>query len=158
MKKIYEVTCAGITFIVYDECVAFTQKGPLGFVAKGMSGERQIFYRDISSVQFKKSTPLLSGFIELFVIGYNTQKQGGGLFKGTDNPNRFIFWNRYLPECEKMYNYIQQKIIDNKKESIILNQQISSNVDEIIKYKNLLDSGIITQEEFEKKKKELLGL
>lgn len=35
--------------------------------------------------------------------------------------------------------------------------QISS-ADEILKYKNLLDSGIITQEEFEAKKKQLLGL
>lgn len=33
-----------------------------------------------------------------------------------------------------------------------------SSADEILKFKNLLDSGIITQEEFEAKKKELLGL
>lgn len=33
-----------------------------------------------------------------------------------------------------------------------------SNADEILKYKNLLDSGIITQEEFDGKKKQLLGL
>ena len=34
----------------------------------------------------------------------------------------------------------------------------SSSADEILKYKNLLDSGIITQEEFDAKKKQLLGL
>ena len=34
----------------------------------------------------------------------------------------------------------------------------SSNADEIKKYKELLDSGIITQEEFDAKKKQLLGL
>jgi hypothetical protein len=34
----------------------------------------------------------------------------------------------------------------------------SSAADEILKFKNLLDSGIITQEEFEAKKKQLLGL
>ena len=33
-----------------------------------------------------------------------------------------------------------------------------SSADEIRKYKDLLDSGIITQEEFESKKKQLLGL
>lgn len=33
-----------------------------------------------------------------------------------------------------------------------------SNVDEILRYKELLDSGIITKEEFEKKKKQLLEL
>ena len=34
----------------------------------------------------------------------------------------------------------------------------SENFDHIIKYKELLDAGVITQEEFEAKKKELLGL
>lgn len=34
----------------------------------------------------------------------------------------------------------------------------SSDADEIAKYKALLDSGAITQEEYEAKKKQLLGL
>lgn len=34
----------------------------------------------------------------------------------------------------------------------------NDNIEEIKKYKELLDSGIITQEEFEKKKKELLNI
>lgn len=37
-------------------------------------------------------------------------------------------------------------------------QTINSTADEILKYKNLLDVGAITQEEFDAKKKELLGL
>ncbi len=36
--------------------------------------------------------------------------------------------------------------------------QQTSNADEILKFKSLLDQGIITQEEFNRKKKELLGL
>ena len=41
--------------------------------------------------------------------------------------------------------------------SQIITQQVSS-ADEILKFKSLLDQGIITLEEFNKKKKELLGL
>lgn len=37
-------------------------------------------------------------------------------------------------------------------------QSSSSSTDEIMKYKNLLDMGAITQEEFDQKKKQLLGL
>ena len=39
----------------------------------------------------------------------------------------------------------------------VINHQVSS-ADEILKFKTLLDQGIINQEEFDKKKKELLGL
>lgn len=37
------------------------------------------------------------------------------------------------------------------------NETAISETDEILKYKNLLDKGIITKEEFEKKKKKILG-
>ncbi|HAP9644994.1 TPA: SHOCT domain-containing protein, partial [Enterococcus faecium] len=47
----------------------------------------------------------------------------------------------------------QQSILDNNSKET----QISS-ADEIKKYKELLDEGIINQEEFDFKKKELLGL
>jgi predicted Zn-dependent peptidase len=38
------------------------------------------------------------------------------------------------------------------------NSSAASSADEILKFKNLLDCGIITQEEFEVKKKQLLGI
>ncbi len=46
----------------------------------------------------------------------------------------------------------------NKTHHVTTVQASSSNADELKKYKELLDSGIITQEEFDAKKKQLLGL
>ena len=37
-------------------------------------------------------------------------------------------------------------------------QQVNSGADEILKYKELLDAGIITEEEFAAKKAQILGL
>lgn len=53
-------------------------------------------------------------------------------------------------EMIRKINQLQDKA-DNQSET-----KITSNADEIFKYKKLLDEGIITQEEFEKKKQELL--
>ena len=53
------------------------------------------------------------------------------------------------------------KIENDKKENI--NQDLNSkneikdNIDLLVKYKELLDNGTISQEEFDKKKKEILG-
>lgn len=44
-----------------------------------------------------------------------------------------------------------------KKENVSVQNNATSVADEILKFKNLLDMGAITQEEFEKKKSELLG-
>ena len=53
-----------------------------------------------------------------------------------------------------MYNYIIQKISEYK--NVEKKSNKISDADEILKFKKLLDEGIITQEEFEKKKKQLL--
>ena len=47
---------------------------------------------------------------------------------------------------------------DNKTENTTIVAPTTSNAEELKKYKDLLDSGIITQEEFDAKKKQLLGL
>lgn len=49
-------------------------------------------------------------------------------------------------------------LIQNRSSKEVSNKPTGSGADEILKYKSLLDQGIITQEEFDKKKKELLGL
>ena len=45
-----------------------------------------------------------------------------------------------------------------KKEIVIQHNEPTSHADELKKYKELLDSGVISQEEFDAKKKQLLGL
>ena len=45
-----------------------------------------------------------------------------------------------------------------KKEIVVQHNEPASHADELKKYKELLDSGVISQEEFEAKKKQLLGL
>ena len=42
-------------------------------------------------------------------------------------------------------------------EPVVINQGVSA-ADELKKYKDLLDAGVITQEEFDAKKKQLMGM
>ena len=53
---------------------------------------------------------------------------------------------------------ILKKSLSDKSPVIKNNTKVISNADELLKYKQLLDEGVITQEEFEKKKKDLIGL
>ena len=56
-------------------------------------------------------------------------------------------------------NCIFEKSKGNKINETVIKQELpQSNADELKKYKDLLDSGVITQEEFDTKKKQLLGL
>lgn len=46
---------------------------------------------------------------------------------------------------------------DDRKSQEIKSSKEKDNLDSLVKYKELMDNGVITQEEFDKKKKELLG-
>ena len=132
------------------------QKEYWAFFSKGIARERKIFYKDIASIQFKDSNHLLSGFIEFYVIGHLT-KQGGGLFAGTSNENRFTFYHKFLPLMYEIKDYVQSKINSiNNQQTTVINP--TSGADELRKFKQLLDEGIISQEEFDTKKKQILGL
>ncbi|MBQ9850794.1 MAG: SHOCT domain-containing protein [Clostridia bacterium] len=59
-----------------------------------------------------------------------------------------------------MYNEINKLLIERqKKESpTVIEEKKTDSSDDLIKLKELLDKEIITQEEFDAKKKQLLGL
>ena len=63
---------------------------------------------------------------------------------------------------DEMHKSISDLLLERQskpKETTTIKQEIpQSNADELKKFKDLLDSGVITQEEFDAKKKQLLGL
>lgn len=74
---------------------------------------------------------------------------------------RIHFWslknrNEVFDGLSNLLKIFQKQSNTSNSEKAIIQQ--SSSADELKKYKELLDSGVITQEEFEAKKKQLLGL
>lgn len=53
---------------------------------------------------------------------------------------------------------ILKSTLSDKTPVAMSNSKVAVGADEVLKFKELLDLGVITEEEFEKKKKELLGL
>lgn len=91
----------------------------------------------------KMEMTLKDSYIKIF-------SKGGDFILGIGDKQKFM---NVVNEQIKKNNENQ-----NKSNVTINNITTSSGADEILKYKSLLDQGIITQEEFDKKKKELLGL
>lgn len=157
MEKLYEFSIPGDILTVYDDCVSFKHKGAIGFFTKGIQGERKIYYKQIASIQYKNASSLLSGFIEFYLDGHHGSKQGGGMLSGTQNENRFYFYKKHQSDMSKAYEYIQDKVKLAHSTIVETKANDNSSADELRKFKQLLDEGIITDEEFQSKKKEILG-
>jgi hypothetical protein len=146
---------------VYDNKVVFTSTKSTSTVVSGLifgdsltQGEKTIYYKDAIGVQFKPAT-ITDGYIqvETAVGGMTSAKsQYGG-------ENSIQFGSKVNDEAETVTNFIKQKIEEIKNTPVggtVIQQ--STAADEVMKLKQLLDMGVISQEEFDKKKNELLGL
>ena len=163
-QEVYNIKSSdGRVLRVFPDKIILTQKGLLGAMSRGFAGEKTIYYSDISSVQFK-NCGWTAGFLEFTFNG--SGDRSGGPMSGANNENRFTFGRptigaarKLAKEMEEVKSYID-RAIEASRRKIIQGGSVSqiSSADEIMKFKNLLDNGIITQSEFEAKKKQLLGI
>lgn len=138
------------TITIIDNKILIKRKGFNNFVNQGLKGEKTIFIKNISSVQIKKNG-LTNGYIQFSLIGGGESK--GGIFAATKDENTVMFGRK--GEYEKALE-IKQYIESFQDEPESSNKQ--NDINQIRELKSLLDDGIITQEEFNMKKKNLLGI
>ena len=131
------------------------------------------FFKDYSGIDIVLAN-MNSQFAQVvFLTGFNAKNRAVGVdLFGTQNLNAMQDTNRIL-FCSGMFsfsrtndfaNYVGTQIraaFNQYKERDSVEVEVANNVsaaDEIMKFKELMDAGIITEEEFELKKKQLLGL
>lgn len=131
---------------VYEDRIVIEHPSIARVLARGSSvAAKTIYYSDLTAVEFKKCGWTV-GYIKFSVLGDAR----------TDENTVTISYSKENEIAEKMVSYIQKKIKEAKQPKTAAAS--TSAADEILKLKNLLDMGIITQKEFDIKKKQLLGL
>lgn len=142
---------------VYDEYVIlyFMPVGSLvaNIARGGNTGGKQIDIADITSIQFKEPSGIAVGFIQFSYAGSIDRKDG--VTGAVNDENSIIVDNNNLTQAREVVQYLEERRRSLRNGTQV--QPISS-ADEIAKFKKLLDDGVITQEEFDAKKKQLLGL
>ncbi|MBQ4135662.1 MAG: SHOCT domain-containing protein [Clostridia bacterium] len=130
------------------------------------------YFKEYTGIDIVKAN-MNSQFAQVvFLTGMNSKNRAVGLdFGSSQNLNAMNDINRIL-FCSGMFSFGKtndfavsvgteiRKAFESYKNNDVIEVTGStfSSADEILKYKNLLEQGIITQEEFDAKKKQLLGL
>lgn len=159
-----ELKCTNGILHVYEDKVVISRKTVAGFISQGIKGEKTLYYNDITGIEYKKPSIWANGYIKFIVPGSKESNQSvsilGTTTEAMQDSNSLIlraFNKRFPEESERIYKLILQKIKNSKVNKVEdTRNNISSSVDEIKKFKELLDIGAITQEEFDRKKQELL--
>ena len=138
---------------VYEDRVAITPKGVLGFMNKGLKGTKEIPFDSITAIQFKEASGIFNGFLQFTIGGGNESK--GGLFAATRDENTFMFAGvKNNPFVTEIKAYVDRAI------SKLKSPQVSSSAlslsDELRKLGELRNEGILSEEEFTVAKRRLL--
>jgi hypothetical protein len=135
---------------VFEDKLIITPKGILGFLNKGFKGSKEIPFSSISAIQLKEASMFLNGYIQFTIIGGNESRKG--IMSAQSDENSFFFTQKNNEEIKKVKTFIQERM-GNKKSSFV-NDSLA---DEILKLKGLKDQGLISEDEFEKIKQNLIS-
>lgn len=162
MEKTYEFYSFGnggkSIIKLSNNTLTISRPGLLSKMALGFTGEKTIMLNQISAIQVKK-VGISKGYIQFIMAGTKEARSGSVLGQNDEN---IIYHDgssikrikQANADFEEIKNYIES--YNSQVNSTTLN--IKSPIEQIKDLKDLLDVGAITQEEFEKKKAELLGL
>lgn len=125
---------------VYENKIEITRKEFRALWVHGLKGTKTIPISSIKSIQLKLSG-LMAGYIQ-FAVSRGIEERGGiQTARYDENTITFIRNNQ---TAKNIQNYIENLIL-NETNPQTAKVPPTSNADEIKKYKDLLDSGVITQ-------------
>jgi len=139
-----------------DKCIITVKPGLGSLITHNVTdGEKTIYFVDCVGVQFKEAGVLI-GYLQLETASALGNNRRDNFFA----ENSFTFDTTTISneDMKTVVNFIKEKIDQLKKRQNNPTVSSISSADELKKYKDLFDAGVLTQEEFEQKKKELLHL
>lgn len=154
LDRIFEFKGAGKTIVkIEGNFIRLKRKGALNFLNHGLDGEKTIDINNMTGIQIKKANFFTNGYIQFIFMGSQESKRG--VMAAATDENTVMFTKREQKMAEEIKVYIESILVNKSKSQVAASV---SGADEILKYKELLDQGIITEEDFQAKKKQLLGI
>lgn len=146
---------------VTPERIIISRKGMLGFMTQGLKGDKEIPLANITAVQMKRPGLGTNGYLQFSILGGVEAR--GGLFDATKDENTVMFSRgqqqafQYAKELIEYYQREARRQAAAAAAAPVI-QAAPSAADELAKWAQLRDQGVITPEDFEAKKRQLLGL
>ena len=137
---------------LYKDKVIIERKGFIAKITQGFfNGDKSIYLAQISGIRVQLGSLLSNGYIQFNLAGgiENTV----GLREAPKDENTVMFKKKENDLVTEIKALIEKLKIEASKPSSV---QVSA-ADEIRKYKQLLEDGIISNDDFEKKKAQLLN-
>ena len=140
------------TLELRGDTVTITKRGWANALASGMNGARTIQISSITAVQMKPAG-MMMGYILFSYAG--SKPFMGGMWEATQDPDTFLFGRDLNEEVAEFKAMVEKKMRESK-QTAPANNSSGTLTDELRKLAEFKQQGILSQEEFEAAKKQLL--
>lgn len=142
------------TLAIFEDYIEFDFSGSaVKKYMSGFGGVKKVYYHQINSIQKRDATDMVNGTIEFELPG-----MAASAF--SQNENLLTFLPKYQEEANKIYDFVNNKILEINQAKSQPSQIVQNEVSPMAKLKEakeLLDMGVITQEEFDDIKSKCLA-
>jgi hypothetical protein len=137
---------------LWEDRVEISRDGKFGSLTQyGHLGDKTIFIRDITAVEFKAAGLVVGGHIRFSFVG--GQEVAGKLITATNDENKVFFSRGQQPEFERLRDEIMSRMARARAPQAAATGSVA---DELAKLAALRDQGLLTPSEFADQKKRLL--
>ena len=108
-KPIMEVQGFGKQkLILFKNKIVIQRSGVRQFFLHGLKGDKEIYLKNISGIQFKKAGTFHNGYIQFDFMG--GQQGLGGLWEAVQNENSVVFSAAQQKDFEKIKDRMEKEI------------------------------------------------
>lgn len=127
------------------------------WLSPGLRGRKEILIRHLTGVQFRKTGRATRGFIQFVYPGANEQR-GGSAFDAVKDENTVLFDREDESDFEYLYHFVLHLMEKSQGPSPLGYQPGASTAEEVGRLHSLLQSGALTQAEFDEAKRRILSM
>ena len=140
--------------LLLEDRVRIQRREEKTFLNQGFKGQKDILFSQISSVYLKKATTLGNGYIHFSLLGRDESRGPDP----TRDENTVMFRGARQPDFDKIKAAIETKMAAAR--TMVTRPRLStmSYIEELEQLAVLRNKGVITEEEFAAKKRQILGI
>ncbi|WP_214687149.1 SHOCT domain-containing protein [Exiguobacterium sp. s163] len=151
MSKVFDFKTNGKTTVTIENgFIKISRRGLMNRINNG-GGDKNIRINSLSGVQVKKPG-LTTGYIQFIFSG---SKDSTGVMDAVKDENTVIFNKPEYDQALELRDYVEELM--NQPSTNQTAATTISIADELLKLKQLLDAGVLSQEEFDTQKAKLLS-
>ena len=135
--------------------IKIRHKGLANILTAGLHGEQSVPLTSIMAVQFKSAGSWMAGFIQFIIMGGNAR--AGGIGEATKDKNAVLFTKAQEAAFQQLKNEVARRTAELRKPQQPIAHPTST-AGELERLAGLVERGYLTREEFETRKRAILGL